>query len=752
MPILRHLILIPLVILLFVVDNYGAHIVGGQLVYTCQDTDLTDNEVTYLMECTIYRDLFSTGATFDEDVDFGVFRFNGTSWIHVENVGVEGFEDQATIDFDESNPCVEIPPNVGVEEATYRFLLTLEKIDEPYLIVYQRCCRNSTITNVINPGDQGAAVHVTISPEAQDICNSSPKFLDFPPIFICQDEDLFVSQAASDIDGHTLRYSFCAPLTAGGTDGLTNADAFLATSCTGVTPNPANCPPPYNQIPFAAPFTATAPLGAGISINQNTGLITGVPDMIGQYVVGICVEEFIGNVKIGEIIRDFQFNVVECNPLVDASMVADSLLGPKSYLHILCGETEIDFENTSVREDKIISYDWIMEINGVFDTVTTRDASYAFPGPGSYTGLLLLNKETDCADSAFIRVDVFPETLADYSFDYDTCVAGPITFTDLSTTMSTGIVSYDWNFGEGIDSVASPSFEYPTPGFKDVSLIITDVNGCTSERIQTIRYQPVPETLIAVPSSFVGCAPANVLFDNLSIPIDSTYTIVWDFGDGSFSDEVSPTNLYENEGVYSVRLEVTSPIGCYADRDFPNLITIKAAPEAAFDCSTDELNSLESEIQLFDRSIDAERLQWIIPGVGVSEEEDPIFTLPDTGMYEISLIAIHESGCPDTLKKLVDVVPLNNIFFPNAFTPNNDGKNDDFKAVGFIEGLTEYSMTIWNRWGETIFSTDDFYQGWNGQKNNTGQLSPEGAYVYTYSYTDGRGGEVQGEGKILLLR
>lgn len=734
--------------------THAAHIVGGQLVYACKDGDISDGNVDFSFECTVYRDQFSDGAVFDPNINFGVYRFNGVDWIHVRTQEVIlDVMDIEVIPFDDTDPCVEIPPRVGVEKAIYKFDLKLDVIDQTYMIAYQRCCRNNTITNIQDPGETGAVIHVAISPLAQQSCNSTPTFENFPPIFICQDQELFVNQSAVDIDGDQLRYSFCAPLSAGGQDGSTPGTAALATSCTGVTPSPENCVPPFADVVFNLPYAFDYPLDSLVVIDNMTGLISGVPQMVGQYVVGICVEEYRGGVLVGQIVRDFQFNVVECNPTVLVSIESDSLSGPKSFVFNLCGETEMEFVNQSIREDKIVSYEWIMDMNnGTFDTVITRDAFYAFPDLGTYEGTLILNKGTECADTAEITVNVYPETIADYSFAFDSCIAGPITFNNLSTTLSNSIDSYYWDFGEGTSTDINPSFEFLTPGIKNVLLSIEDENGCIETIEKDVRYFPVPETLIAVPSNFVGCTPANVTFDNLSIPIDTTYTTIWDFGDGTTGDELSPSHLYENEGVYTVQLDVVSPIGCTADRTFPNLITIKASPVADFDCTPEEFNSIDNEIFLFDMSTDADRLQWIIPGVGVSTESNPTFALPDTGIYEINLVAVHLSGCPDTLTKLIDVKPLDNLYFPNAFTPNNDGKNDDFKGVGLVEGLSDYQLVVWNRWGESIFTTNDVYTGWNGQDNNVGQQSPTGTYIYTYSYSSGRGEKQEGQGKIILLR
>ena len=748
----------------FTYSIQAAHIVGGQMTYECIDPDPTDNTVIFEIRTTIFRDLFSGGAEPDPDADFGIYKETSPgNWEFVDDLPDRNFQDRTEIGFDDSNPCVDIPENVGTERYSYVFTVALEVTDCNYMIAYQRCCRNSTINNIQNPGDTGAAFFIEITPEAQVSCDNSPVFDEFPPIFICQNQALQVDHSASDAEGDVLVYSFCPPKSAGGTDG-TNMGGGNALSCTGVTPDPANCTPPFDDVVYLDPvgtvggFSWAEPLAGNptVSINPTTGIITGVPEQLGQYVVGVCVQAFRNGVLVSEIVRDFQFNVVACDPVVIANLAGAEITGPKQFYYKLCGENELDIQNLSIQLDKIETYEWAIDINGITDTMTTADASYVFPTIGQYTGTMVLNGGFECTDTAFITIDVFPGTDVDFEFVYDTCVPGPVNFMNTSMTSSAGIVLYNWDFGEpGLDTFSTmmnPEFEYPTPGDKEVTLTVTDVNNCEFSKTTNLPYFPVAETLISAPSSFIGCVPATIQFDNLSDPINEEYTTNWTFGDGNSSTELSPAHLYEVEGTYTVTLEVISPIGCMNDRTFNGLIQVRPSPIADFECTPEEFNTIDNQIFLSDRSTFAERLSWIIPGVGTSDELNPTFTFPDTGLYEINLVAIHASGCPDTMTKIIDVAPLNAIYFPNAFTPNNDGKNDDFKPVGLVEGFVDYELNVWNRWGELIFKTDNLFDGWDGTKNNQGTNSPEGTYIYTYNYLSGRGDQVEGQGKIILLR
>jgi len=89
---------------------------------------------------------------------------------------------------------------------------------------------------------------------------------------------------------------------------------------------------------------------------------------------------------------------------------------------------------------------------------------------------------------------------------------------------------------------------------------------------------------------------------------------------------------------------------------------------------------------------------------------------------------------------------------PNAFTPNDDTVNDEFKGVGFYRGMRDYQFQVWNRWGELVFETNNPNEGWNGRKYNGGGKMPVGVYVCQVSYTSPRGMPEEVQGFITLVK
>ena len=719
--------------------TYARHIVGGEVFYDCLGPGSLDNTRNYRMIMKIYRDCASNGAGFDNPARIGVYSHIGGIYTFVRMVTVNN--GQVTLLQSQENPCLILPPNVCVEESFYTINLNnLPIIAGSYIVSWQRCCRNNTITNIVAPNNTGATYTIEVTEEAQRVCNDGPKFNNFPPIGICVNDPLNFDHSAFDLEGDQIVYSFCAPLQGGGPLGVDNP--MQQEFCDGITPDPANCRPPYEDVVFNAPnYSANNPLGVAsqLSINSVTGLITGTATITGQFVVGVCVKEYRNGILLSELRRDFQFNVVNCETAVEAIVKSDAVIDGQKFVINSCGNNTITFTNKSQLEQYIRSYRWSFNINGNIVEATTRDATFTFPGVGSYTGSMIVNEGEQCGDTAYISVNVFPTIETDFEFDYDTCIGGPVSFTDKSKTQSQSLASWDWDFGDTEESIArNPNHLYQIPGVHPVRLISTDVNMCSDTMIKEISYFPVPPLIVIKPTKYSACVPEMITFTNLSVPIDETYDINWDFGDGGTGDEISPTHNFESEGVFTVKVEITSPIGCYTSETFPNLITMEASPEAGFSYTPEVINNINSTASFTDLSVGASGWYWDFGGEARSFIRNPTYTFQDTGRHDIMQVVFHPNGCTDTARQIIDIEPVVQFFLPNAFTPNYDGKNELYKPKGLSLGVGFYSMTIWDRWGAKVFETGDPDEGWNGSKNNIGQDLPVGVYMCVLQYKDAR--------------
>ncbi len=735
----------------------AAHIIGGDVSYACLGND--DYEITI----RVYRDCQSMGAAFDgmpQATNMHVTIYNGDD----SNPFVDPIELDPpvieNVDPSLGNPCIEVPDDVCVETGTYTFTVNLPESPDSYFVVYQRCCRNGTIDNIIDPGSQGATYYVEITGLAQSECNNSPVFNNFPPPVICVGEELNYDHSAFDVEGDQLIYSFCSPILGGGTDGATtpgDADSF-----TGVAPNP-DAPPPYVDIPYVLPtYSAINPLGGSppIVINPTTGLISGVPTTLGQFVVGICVSEYRNGQLLSRIQRDFQFNVETCEIFVDADIQGiDFDPAINSLVYNSCGDSTINFVNLSTDEQYIDTYQWRFNIdNDSVLALNQQNVDVTFPGPGEYSGTMVLNPGEECSDSLDFEVNIQPPLTPDFSFNYDSCVAGPVDFTDVSALASIyplNIQTWEWDFGD--DQIGfNPAIRhtYEEAGVYPVSLTITDDLGCEASFVDSVVWYPSPPVIVIKPSEESGCAPLQVSFENLSAPVDSTYTVLWDFGAAGFGEGLNPTTVFTEEGNYDIFIEITSPIGCYTDTLFTERIKVDTFPEAAFSFNPVSSTNFNPTIDFIDESERVGHWQWTFGEYDFETyEQNPSYTFQDTGKHEVELLITHYNqwNCYDTAYAVIDIVPEIRFFMPNAFTPNNDGKNEVFKPGGYLVGINNFNMQIWNRWGNIVFTSSNPENGWDGMTEN-GKPAMPGVYVYNITFNGPRGKPYQFEGFSTLIR
>ncbi len=731
------------------------HIIGGDITYEFL-SETSPGMKRWRFTMHIYRDCYGNGAEFDVPAEFAIYQGSYTVNTLHSTYSINNYDYTKLIP--DTPQCVTNIPLVCVEEAVYSFEATLPVLtNASYFIVYQRCCRNNTITNIISSGDVGATYFIELNPAAMAVSNNSPTFVNFPPIIICNNLPLEFNHSAMDADGDILVYSFCKAWDGGGNI-ITQPDLF---SCIGAKPTPP-CPPPFVGVPYAAPtYSFLSPVGGDpqVTINPVSGIITGTPEIIGQFVVAVCVQEYRNGQLLSKVQREFQFNVADCTPDIDAKLKADSLtINIEHYTIKSCGDKTIFFENKTTEAANVEDVEWRFDFNGttVSDKVNEWFTAFTFPDTGLYHGMLLINQNSGgCSDTAFIHVRIYPEVHASFAHDYDTCVAGPVIFTDHSTGEG-GVNQWKWNFGipGAASSQQNPSYQYLIPGNHPVRLLASDMNQCSDDTTVIIQWFPVPPVIIIQPSSFLGCVPAEIFFDNLSTPIDNTYSIRWYFGDGDSTENViSPTHLYDVEGVFDVRVEITSPLGCYVDADFFNLIRVEPKPTAAFTCDPDsDLSNFNNTVHFIDQSIGAEHWNWQLGPNYTTIEQSPTHTFLDTGSVTVRLIVTHPAGCKDSITKELDIRPVVTWHMPNAFSPNDDGTNDDFFGKGFLNGATNFKMTIWNRWGELVFETTNPNDRWNGEKRNAGGMSPEGVYVYIVTFTGPRGEANEYKGFATVVR
>ena len=163
----------------------------------------------------------------------------------------------------------------------------------------------------------------------------------------------------------------------------------------------------------------------------------------------------------------------------------------------------------------------------------------------------------------------------------------------------------------------------------------------------------------------------------------------------------------------------------------------------------------DSELRLLENnSSNAYTYFWNF-GDGTSNDSifSPEHTFPENaGTYLVSLEVSNELGCLDSISQSIVIEHDPVVFIPNAFTPDEDGLNNEFTAV-FPENmkLASFEMYIYDRWGELVFYSQNPKEGWDASL--AGFDAPDGVYSYLVKYKElGYVNKFQVTGSVVVIR
>lgn len=381
---------------------------------------------------------------------------------------------------------------------------------------------------------------------------------------------------------------------------------------------------------------------------------------------------------------------------------------------------------------------------------------YAFKWNTGYVGAVLqINPSVTTSYNVFItdnagcnsplryaNVNVNPPLSVVVSPDDTICQGESVTLIANASGGNGGPYSITWN-GQSASSITV------TPASTSVYTALVN-DGCTvlpAQALSTVIVNPLPQVNFE-PLDTEGCVPLTVSFNNLST---NAVSYQWTFGDGDKDSAVSAVHIYENPGVYSVGLYAISNEGCENNLVLDDLISVFDNPIAAFDISRTETNILDPRFEFYNHSISAAYYQWDFgDSRGVSSEPNPLYAYNDTGIYQIVMVAANEHQCTDTAYGEVHVGGAFTIYIPNAFSPNNDGRNDVFSASGI--GYTQLQMLIFDRWGNLVFNQTSDNPAWQGENMFKSSICQQGVYVYKVIVRNIFDKQEEFKGTVTLIR
>lgn len=377
---------------------------------------------------------------------------------------------------------------------------------------------------------------------------------------------------------------------------------------------------------------------------------------------------------------------------------------------------------------------------GITNT-TTGIFNPATAGVGSH--IITYSLTTPCTNSDTVIINVTNQ------LDATITHVGPFCSANAAVTLSAVDPGGTWS-GPGITNTTTGVFDPAVagPGNHVITYSIAGLCGNTD----TDTIQVIASPVISFTSDITeGCEPTTINFTSTTNQPGGT--CFWDFGDGNTSTNCNPSNTYIYAGSYDVTFTYSNTIGCTSTVLDTNYITIHSQPGAAFVATPQPTTIMDPEVHFTDYSTgQIDNWTWTFGMVGTSAQQNPSYVFPDTGAYMVQLIVTNVHGCADTTSQMVSIDQIAVFYAPNAFTPNSNGVNDEFRVYGDGINKSTFEMRIFNRWGEMIFKSNDYYVGWNGAKNNNGPVVEQGVYVWKVTFKDFDGTLRQHIGHVTLVK
>jgi gliding motility-associated-like protein len=346
-------------------------------------------------------------------------------------------------------------------------------------------------------------------------------------------------------------------------------------------------------------------------------------------------------------------------------------------------------------------------------------------------------------DTAYKRITVRPQLELTKRTDTTICSGDSVNLMAFGKGGLSNGYTYFWNNGVGYGAMNKVGPRFTT------KYHITLNDGCSNFAEDSVLITVIPTPNISFYMDPIRqCVGNSVQFNNTTANV-SLSKFLWQFGDGASSTSESTSHSYSKVGIYDVRLKITNEFKCSDELLKTAAIEIIEAPKASFTYTPKVATILSPLFNFTNTSTHANHFNWSF-GDGFGDTIlNPSHTYADTGYYWVDLNVSNDIGCTDFVSEYLRVKEEVLFHIPNAFTPNNDVNNETFRP--YVRGMKTYELSVYNRWGELLFKTNDVLIGWNG-KNPSGGYYPNGVYMYEINGLDIDRNKVYDTGTFMLLR
>jgi gliding motility-associated-like protein len=378
------------------------------------------------------------------------------------------------------------------------------------------------------------------------------------------------------------------------------------------------------------------------------------------------------------------------------------------------------------------SYSWDQS------TSITNEATDLFAGTHSIT----ITDDNGCFDQITATIGE-PDALSISNLTPDSVICGDA-FISLQATGNGGSSPYIYTWTANGSSIDVGQTITVNPVANNTQYCVTLSEECGSPETVECLSVTFPNNIapIIAPDVQVQCVPGDFLFYNNTIEGADVQTTEFAFSNGDTYTANGTESIqctFEFPGTYDCYVTITSNYGCTYTENFQNIITVTPPPIANFTLSKNPATWFEAEIQTTESCIgNVVDFQWFSPSALslISNEGSAMITYPEgvSGTYPITLIATTNEGCSDTTTLDVEIVPDVIFYAPNSFTPDDDEHNQTWTI--FVEGIDvqNFTLEIFNKWGETIWETRDIKAEWDGTYHKG--IVPQGTYIWRAVYKE----------------
>ena len=370
----------------------------------------------------------------------------------------------------------------------------------------------------------------------------------------------------------------------------------------------------------------------------------------------------------------------------------------------VCVYDTVFFTNTTVPAPSLVSWNFGDPASGAFNTSNLVNPFHLYGSSGWFTVTMVADVGNGCTDTHIDSVYVRPQPVFTAFTADDSTLCSVPSLIHFQSTGDADINQWFWDFGDagtGDTSIQhNPNYSYNGYGTYTVQLIATNAFGCsdTVTRLNYIIIEAPTVLITSQPDS--GCANTDQFTFNAqstNVTGDTTSVYSWNFGDGTIlNNGPTVTHTYTQCSSYNVSVTITTSGGCTAKDSIPGLIRTGFPPTAEFVwipsvmCYNDTVQFTDSS-----KANGCPVTGWLWDWG--STEQNPFHVFPDTGIFDVTLIAF-SNGCPDTMMKpqIITIHPPKAIFtfYYNCTNPYNvqfydTSHGDEYISWNFGDGTTD---------------------------------------------------------------